>query len=72
VLRLFEAARSENPDEQLWRGVRSISGAPGHVDIEFNEPRKPRLLPVGNAQVECHLYDEDALAEAEKLRAGTR
>ena len=40
------------------------------VEIEWHEPLEPRLLDVGPVQVECHLYDEDALAEAERRRVG--
>jgi hypothetical protein len=30
---------------------------------------EPRLVPAGAVEVECHLYDEEALAEAERRRA---
>jgi oligopeptide/dipeptide ABC transporter ATP-binding protein len=70
ILRLLESMRATSPDEQFWSGVKSIGGGgEGHVDIEFNEPREPRLLPSGNAHVECHLYDDEALAEAKRLHA---
>jgi hypothetical protein len=42
-----------------------------HADVAFNDPIEPRLLPVGSAKVECHLYDPEALAEAERIRAST-
>jgi oligopeptide/dipeptide ABC transporter ATP-binding protein len=71
VLRLLESMRDDDPGEQFWRGVRSMTAEENHVDLAFNEPIEPRLLPVGSAQVECHLYDPEALAEAESIRAGT-
>jgi oligopeptide/dipeptide ABC transporter ATP-binding protein len=70
IVQLLNAARSEDPDEQLWRGVRHVTSTDGHVDVEFNEALAPRLLSVGSAEVECHLYDPDALAQAERIRAG--
>jgi len=71
VLAFLDSARVESPDEPLWRGVRRMTAAGGHVEVEFHEPVTPRLLPEGNVSVECHLYDEDALREAELRRAVT-
>jgi peptide/nickel transport system ATP-binding protein len=69
VLALLETVRSESPDEPFWKGVRSLGAAESHAEVELFEPVTPRLLPLGDAQVECHLYDEDALREAERRRA---
>jgi peptide/nickel transport system ATP-binding protein len=70
LLSLFERMREEDPDEPLWRGVRRIGAASGGgVEVEFHEPVDPRLLPSGDVLVECHLYDPDALAEAERRRS---
>jgi peptide/nickel transport system ATP-binding protein len=71
VLRLLESMRDENPGEQFWRGVRTMTTEGNHADVAFNDPIEPRLLPVGSAKVECHLYDPEALAEAERIRAST-
>jgi peptide/nickel transport system ATP-binding protein len=68
VLRLLETVRGEDLDEPFWRGVRRMVAADSHVEIELHEPVEPRLLPSGDVQVECHLYDPDALAEAERRR----
>ncbi len=68
---LLEAVRVEDPDEPFWKGVRSIVAADDHVDVEWHEPLAPRLLDVGDVKVECHLYDADALAEAERRRTET-
>ena len=43
----------------------------GQVEVELNEPYAPRLLPVSAVQVECNLYDEEALARVEALTALT-
>jgi oligopeptide/dipeptide ABC transporter ATP-binding protein len=68
ILALLDRMRAESPDEPFWRGVRRVEATDGRVDVEFNEPVEPRLLPVGDVSVECHLYDEDALRRAEELR----
>jgi len=40
----------------------------GAVEVEWHDPVEPRLLPSGSVEVECHLYDEAALAEAARRR----
>ena len=45
----------------------SLAPANAHVDVELNEPYPPRLLPVNGVQVECNLFDENALGRAEAL-----
>jgi peptide/nickel transport system ATP-binding protein len=69
VLSLLERIRDEDPDEPFWRGVSRMSAADRHVDIEWGEPLAPRPLVDGEVTVECHLFDEDALAEAARRRA---
>ncbi|MGB2875007.1 MAG: ABC transporter ATP-binding protein [Gaiellaceae bacterium] len=69
LLSLLERVRAQDPDEPFWSGVRSLSAADRQVEIEWFEPVDPRLLPEGPVEVECHLYDADALAEAERRRA---
>ena len=68
LLSLLETVRTADPDERFWTGVRSMTVDDGHVDVEWHEPVAPRPLPEGDVTVECHLYDEDALAEAERRR----
>src|SRR3954447_25555184 len=65
LLRALEHMRAEDPDEALLSGVRRLSAVEQQVEIEWWEPVDPRLLQVGPVEVECHLYDEEALAEAE-------
>jgi len=71
VLELLETIRHEDPDEPFWRGVGRMTAADRHVDVEWEEPLAPRPLVDGEVTVECHLYDEDALAEASRRRAAT-
>ena len=65
----LETVRSGDPDDPLWRGLRRIVVSEAHVDLEWFEPIPPRQVDVGGAQVECHLFDDAALAEAERRRA---
>jgi peptide/nickel transport system ATP-binding protein len=67
---LLERVRAEAPDDPFWRGVASVSPTDRHLDVAFHEPLEPRLLPSGDVDVECHLYDEEALRRAEALRSG--
>jgi oligopeptide/dipeptide ABC transporter ATP-binding protein len=69
VLALLESVREEDPAEPYWTGVKRMVADGDHVDIEWHEPIVPRLLAEGRVSVECHLYDGDALAEAERRRA---
>ncbi len=71
LVALLEEVREEIPDAPFWRGVKRIVVEGDHVDVEWHEPVAPRPLVHGNATVECHLYDDDALAEAERRRAET-
>jgi peptide/nickel transport system ATP-binding protein len=64
VAALLDRVRADDPAEPFWRGVRSITASAGHVDVELKEPYAPRLLPVDGVEVECNLYDEDALGRA--------
>jgi hypothetical protein len=69
VLALLEAARDDDLAEPFWRGVHSIAANAQSVDVEWHEPVEPRLLPSGAVDVECHLYDDDALTEAVRRRS---
>jgi oligopeptide/dipeptide ABC transporter ATP-binding protein len=65
---LLDRARAADPAEPFWTGVREIAESNGALEIDWHEPIEPRLLPSGSVEVECHLYDEAALAEAAKRR----
>ena len=66
ALGLLETMRDDSPEEPFWSGVRRVAAEDGRAAVELHEPIEPRLLPVDDVRVECHLYDEDALAEAER------
>ena len=66
IARFLETVRADDPGNPFWKGVRKIVPADGHVDLEMFEPLAPRQLAVGTSQVECHLFDDDALAEGRK------
>ena len=70
VAGLLDAIRADDPGEPFWTGVESVTPTDGAVDVRWHTPVEPRPLPVGNAVVECHVYDEDARAEAERRRSG--
>jgi oligopeptide/dipeptide ABC transporter ATP-binding protein len=71
LLGILESIRAEDPAEPFWTGLHRLSAGEDGVEIEWNEPVAPRLLPVGAVEVECHLYDDEALRKAEELRAGS-
>jgi peptide/nickel transport system ATP-binding protein len=68
LLGLLEAVRAENPEEPFWTGVKSTAADGSHLTVEWHEPLAPRPLPRDGVVVECHLYDDEALAEAERRR----
>jgi len=65
---LLDKARAADPAEPFWTGVRRIADSNGALEVDWEEPVEPRLLPSGSVDVECHLYDEAALAEAAQRR----
>jgi oligopeptide/dipeptide ABC transporter ATP-binding protein len=66
---LLESIRRDAPDERFWTGVTRIAADGDHVDVEWFDPVTPRPLESGDATVECHLFDDEALAEADRRRA---
>ena len=71
LVTLLERARSDDPGDPFWRGVRRIVPAKDWVEVEWLEPAPLRPLPVGETLVECHLYDEEARALAQRLGASS-
>jgi oligopeptide/dipeptide ABC transporter ATP-binding protein len=68
ALDVLRSARAADPDEPFWTGVREVGASGDQVDVEWHDPVAPRLLPAGEVEVECHLYDEEALLEAGRRR----
>lgn len=65
---ILDEMRKDDPDEPLWRGVRSIDRQTDGVHVAFNDPVDPGLLTVGPVQVACHLHDPRFSAVASKER----
>ncbi|HEY7604351.1 MAG TPA: ABC transporter ATP-binding protein [Gaiellaceae bacterium] len=56
LLAILERVRADDPDDPFWKGVRAMHPGADALEIEWNEPREPRLVPSGPVEVECHLY----------------
>ena len=69
ILELLESARAGDPAEPFWRGVRKLDAVGERVEIRWHEPVTPRAIDVDGVGVECHLYDDEALAEATRRRS---
>jgi len=54
MLELLEQIRDEAPEEPFWKGVRRLEAVGGRLELDFHEPRDPRLLPSGDVEVACH------------------
>jgi hypothetical protein len=65
---VLEAMRRDAPDDPVWKGVADTGIAPGGASVRFNEALEPRHLKIEQTEVECHLYDDEALAAAERAR----
>ena len=68
LLALLESARRADPSEPFWRGVRRILATTDGVEIEWHEAVEPRAVELDDVSVECHLYDDASLSEAERRR----
>jgi hypothetical protein len=65
---LMDEVRRDAPDERFWTWVKRIAADGNNLDVEWFDPVVPRPLDAGSTTVECHLYDDTALAEAERRR----
>jgi oligopeptide/dipeptide ABC transporter ATP-binding protein len=57
IVALLERIRAEDPGEPFWRGIERLEAAGTRVKLDFHVPQEPRLEPVGDVEVACHLYD---------------
>ncbi|GIH16210.1 oligopeptide/dipeptide ABC transporter ATP-binding protein [Rugosimonospora africana] len=57
VLQTLSAARTDAPDEPVWRGVRAMAVEDHAAVVEFEPATDPGLLDTGTARVACHLFD---------------
>lgn len=67
LLHLLNEVRNADPSEPLWRGVRDEREEDGHAVVDFHDPIEPHLVRKGEAEVSCHLYDDEVLAQARAL-----
>jgi oligopeptide/dipeptide ABC transporter ATP-binding protein len=56
VVALLDRVRAEDPQEPFWRGVDRLEASGTHVALDFQPPQDPRLQPVDDVSVACHLY----------------
>ena len=64
VLGLLQRMHEETRDDPFWTGVAAMTKERDHVRVAFREAGEPRLLPIGDAEVACHLFDGTARATA--------
>ena len=57
--------RGDDLEEPLWKGVRAVREN-GRVEVEFEDPVDPRLLPADEVEVACHLYDDEVREQARR------
>jgi peptide/nickel transport system ATP-binding protein len=60
---LFEAMRTDAPDDPLWKGVREVSTDGDAVVVEFRPGVDPGLLRTNDVDVACHLHDPQLRSE---------
>ncbi|MGC0271674.1 ABC transporter ATP-binding protein [Pseudactinotalea sp. Z1739] len=65
---VLNSARTDDPDEPLWRGVRAIDVTGSGVRVDFREGVDPELRPAGGVRVACHLHDPRFNDEAPPAR----
>lgn len=68
LVRLVQKLRARDPDDPFWKGVRSVEAGQEGATVQFHPAVDPRLLPSGRVEVACHLYDGEALRQAEEAR----
>ena len=71
VADIIERLRTDAPDDPFWKGVAAIEAEDAAVSIRFHERLEPRDVQAGESRLQCHLYDEKALAAAEAARRGS-
>src|SRR5215216_9276 len=72
VLEIIEHLRADAPDDPFWKGVADIGERDGAAAIRFHDGLEPRDVEAGRSRLECHLYDPEALAAAERARNAQR
>jgi peptide/nickel transport system ATP-binding protein len=68
LLALLQSVREADPAEPFWRGVKRMAPTADGAEIEWHAALEPRPIDLNDVSVECHLYDETSLSEAERRR----
>jgi oligopeptide/dipeptide ABC transporter ATP-binding protein len=69
---VIEAMRRDAPDDPVWKGIAETELDQRGARVRFNEAIDPRHLVVEQTEVECHLYDSEALDAAARARERAR
>ena len=70
LLGWLKQIEAEDRAEPFWTGVARMDSHEGAVSVAFNDSLDPRLVPAGEVDVACHLYDERALEAAKRAGDG--
>jgi oligopeptide/dipeptide ABC transporter ATP-binding protein len=70
VAQVLERLRADAPDDPFWKGVAGINVEPDGVVVRFNEWLDPQDVESDGVRLQCHLYDDNALARARQLAQG--
>jgi peptide/nickel transport system ATP-binding protein len=70
LLGWLKQIEAEDRAEPFWTGVARMDSHEGAVSVAFNDSMDPRLVPAGEVDVACHLYDERALEAAKRAGDG--
>ncbi len=68
ISEIVERLRADAPEDPFWKGVAQMGVEDGAFAIRYHDGLDPRDVRVGESQLQCHLYDEEALAAAEVAR----
>jgi oligopeptide/dipeptide ABC transporter ATP-binding protein len=67
VEEILDRLRSDAPEDPFWKGVAGIEVDARGVVVRFHDGLEPRDVESGGARLQCHLYDDEALARAREL-----
>ena len=68
AMQVLDGMRRDAPDDPFWKGVADTAVESDGVRIRFREGIVPREVDEGGAKVRCHLFDDEALAAADRVR----
>jgi peptide/nickel transport system ATP-binding protein len=69
AVEVLAGIRAERPDDPFWRGVAEVVDDDRGARVRFHPGIDPRDIEANGTRVQCHLHDQEALAEAERLRS---